>query len=134
MVVRLKDIAAELGLSIVTVSRALRDHPDMSRKTRTKVLDRAKRLNYRPNLMGIGLIDSLLGSGVTEAQSGPGSLLHLAARDPFRLFDGFKARGRYIKHAQIGDHAMDDADSCEWQRAIPQQLPATMPVWSSPRP
>jgi CRP-like cAMP-binding protein len=31
MVVRLKDIAEELGVSIVTVSKALRDRPDIGK-------------------------------------------------------------------------------------------------------
>ena len=39
MVVRLKDIAAELGVSVVTVSRALRDRPDISQETKAKILE-----------------------------------------------------------------------------------------------
>ena len=69
MVVRMKDIAAELGVSIVTVSRALRDRPDVSKEMRAKVLDRAKRLNYRPNLTARSLItgrSSLVGLVVPD--------------------------------------------------------------------
>jgi LacI family transcriptional regulator len=50
MPVRLKDIASELGLSIVTVSKVLRNHPDIGEKTRTQVLQRMKELKYQPNL------------------------------------------------------------------------------------
>jgi LacI family transcriptional regulator len=50
MPVRLKDIAAELGLSVVTVSKVLRKHPDIAEKTRNRVLKRMKELNYQPNL------------------------------------------------------------------------------------
>jgi LacI family transcriptional regulator len=50
MPIRLKDIAAELGLSVVTVSKVLRNHPDISDKTRDRVLKRMKELNYQPNL------------------------------------------------------------------------------------
>jgi LacI family transcriptional regulator len=50
MPVRLKDIAAELGLSVVTVSKVLRNHPDIGEKTRDRVLKRMKELKYQPNL------------------------------------------------------------------------------------
>lgn len=56
MVVRLKDIAEELGVSIVTVSKALRDRPDVAKETREKILERVKRLNYRPNLAARSLV------------------------------------------------------------------------------
>jgi LacI family transcriptional regulator len=56
MVVRLKDIAEELGISIVTVSKALRNRPDVAKETKAKVLDRVKRLNYRPNLAARSLV------------------------------------------------------------------------------
>jgi LacI family transcriptional regulator len=50
MVVRMKDIAKDLDLSLVTVSKALRNHPDIKNETRERVLARVKELNYRPNL------------------------------------------------------------------------------------
>lgn len=55
-VVRLKDIAAELGVSMVTVSRALRNFPDISKETKNRILKRARELNYRPNLMARSLV------------------------------------------------------------------------------
>ena len=50
MAARLKDIARDLNLSVVTISKVLRDHPDISAETRERVLKRMKELNYRPNL------------------------------------------------------------------------------------
>jgi DNA-binding LacI/PurR family transcriptional regulator len=47
---RMKDIARDLGMSVITVSKVLRDHPDISEATRDRVLRRMKELNYRPNL------------------------------------------------------------------------------------
>jgi LacI family transcriptional regulator len=47
---RLKDIAKDLNVSVVTVSKVLRDHPDIGPQTRERVLQRMKELNYRPNL------------------------------------------------------------------------------------
>lgn len=45
----LKDLAKELGVSIATVSRALRSSPEIGLEMQQKVKDLAKRLNYRPN-------------------------------------------------------------------------------------
>jgi len=56
MQVRLKDIARDLGLSIVTISKVLRDHPDIGEETRARVLKRVKELNYHPNLAARALI------------------------------------------------------------------------------
>jgi len=48
--VTLFDIADALGVSIGTVHRALHDHPGVSPMTKTRVLQMAKNLGYRPNL------------------------------------------------------------------------------------
>ncbi len=45
----LKDLAHELGVSIATVSRALRSSPEIGQEMQKRVKDLAKRLNYRPN-------------------------------------------------------------------------------------
>lgn len=45
----LKDLAQELGVSIATVSRALRNSPEIGQDMQKKVKELAKRLNYRPN-------------------------------------------------------------------------------------
>jgi LacI family transcriptional regulator len=69
MVTRLKDIADELGVSVVTVSRALRDRPDIAKETKAKILERVKQLNYRPNLMARSLVtgrSSLIGLVVPD--------------------------------------------------------------------
>lgn len=47
----LKDIANRLNISISTVSRALKDHPDISESTRNKVKALAKHLDYVPHLI-----------------------------------------------------------------------------------
>ena len=53
--ITLADLAKELGISTATVSRALKDYPDISQDTKNKVLKLAKQLNYRPNSMAAGL-------------------------------------------------------------------------------
>ena len=45
----MKDLAQELGVSIATVSRALRSSPEIGQDMQKKVKELAKRLNYRPN-------------------------------------------------------------------------------------
>lgn len=45
----LKDLARELGVSIATVSRALRNSPEIGKDMQQKVKELAKQLNYRPN-------------------------------------------------------------------------------------
>lgn len=69
MAVTLKEIAEDLGVSIVTVSKVLRNHEDISKKTRDLVLNRAKELGYRPNLTARSLVtgrSSLVGMIVPD--------------------------------------------------------------------
>ncbi len=51
----LKTIAAELGVSISTVSKALRNSKEISKEKREKIQAFAKYLNYSPNKMALGL-------------------------------------------------------------------------------
>ena len=53
--ITIKDIARELGISPSTVSRALKDHPDISKATRDAVNELAERWNYRPNPIALSL-------------------------------------------------------------------------------
>ncbi|MCX5518139.1 substrate-binding domain-containing protein [Kaistia defluvii] len=46
---RLKELALHLGLSQTTVSRALNGYPEVNAETRQRVLDAARRYDYRPN-------------------------------------------------------------------------------------
>jgi DNA-binding LacI/PurR family transcriptional regulator len=55
MNVRIKDIAKHLNVAESTVSRALSDHPRISKSTKKKVTATAKKLNYRPNLIAKSL-------------------------------------------------------------------------------
>lgn len=55
MAVRLKDIARDVGVSVVTVSKVLRGASDIGEETRQRILKRMAELNYRPNMMARGL-------------------------------------------------------------------------------
>jgi LacI family transcriptional regulator len=52
----MKDIAKDLGVSVVTVSKVLRNHSDIGEATRERVLQRIKELDYRPNLTARSLV------------------------------------------------------------------------------
>jgi len=52
----MKDIAQDLGVSLMTVSKALRGHSDISEETRRRVMKRARELNYHPNWIARSLV------------------------------------------------------------------------------
>src|SRR3954463_8397783 len=53
--VRLKDIAEIAGVSIMTVSKALRDEPDVSAVTKTRIKLLAQQMGYVPDSSAQGL-------------------------------------------------------------------------------
>jgi LacI family transcriptional regulator len=53
--ITLKQIAETLGISITTVSKALKDYPDVSSKTKKSVLELANSLQYTPNSFAVNL-------------------------------------------------------------------------------
>ncbi len=81
MAVRLKDIARELGVSTITVSKALRSRPDISLETRARVLEKVKEMNYRPNLAARALV------------TGRTSMIGLVAPSLVHPFFSYLARG-----------------------------------------
>ena len=52
----MKDVARDLGVSVVTVSKALRDQSDISPATKKRILKRARELNYQPNWIARSLV------------------------------------------------------------------------------
>ena len=53
--IKLEDLAKKLKVSKVTISKALRDHPDISDETKIKVKELAERMGYTPNFMAKNL-------------------------------------------------------------------------------
>lgn len=53
----LSDIAKQLNISVSTVSRALHDHPAISKNTKKLVINLAEKLNYQPNLLALSLLN-----------------------------------------------------------------------------
>lgn len=115
----LKSLAAELGLSPTTVSRALNGYPEVNEATRARVQDAAQRLGYTPNMraralatgraMAIGHVlpvsnrrelvnpvfaDFILGAGDVYARAGYDLILHIAPDDNSeRAYRQFLAKG-----------------------------------------
>jgi len=89
MSVTLADIAKELGLSKMTVSRAINDDPLVNAKTKARVLEVSRRLNYKPNhfaralvtnrsfLIGV-IVPDLMHSYFAEIMHGIGSFARSA--------------------------------------------------------
>ncbi len=74
----LKKLAAHLGLSEGTVSRALNDYPDISVKTRTRVRAAANELGYKPNQVA-----RRLATGIAEAVAYVMPASHSSISEPF---------------------------------------------------
>ena len=88
----MKDIARDLGVSVVTVSKVLRNRSDVGPETRRKVLERAKTLRYQPNFAARALST---GRTYTMALIVPG-LVH-----PF-FAEFSKSLGAYIRKKGFG--------------------------------
>lgn len=54
--VTILDIAKKLGISKSTVSRALTNNPNISRNTKSLILETAREMDYHPNMLALGLI------------------------------------------------------------------------------
>jgi DNA-binding LacI/PurR family transcriptional regulator len=52
----IKDIAKDLGVSVSTVSRALRGMPDVNPQTLKLVLRHAEKIDYQPNMAALSLV------------------------------------------------------------------------------
>lgn len=53
--VTMKEIAKKLGVSVSTISRALKDSPELHPETKRKIVEMAKEMNYQPNLLAQSL-------------------------------------------------------------------------------
>lgn len=115
----LKELAASLGLSPTTVSRALNGYPEVREETRLRVIEAARRHNYRPNTrakslatgraMAIGHViplssrhemvnpifaDFIAGAGETYARTGYDMVLSVVSdAEEARIYRDLHARG-----------------------------------------
>ena len=52
---KLTDIAAAVGVSVTTVSKALKGYPDINKDTRARIIEMAEKMNYLPNENAVNL-------------------------------------------------------------------------------
>ena len=52
----MKDVASDLKVPVVRVSKALRDRSDISDATKKRILKRVRELNYQPNWVARSLV------------------------------------------------------------------------------
>lgn len=103
----LKKLSEVLGISISTVSRALKDHPDISVATKIRVKELAKTMEYEPNAYAVQL---------RTRQSNVLGILIPSIRNYF--YDSFiaaveedaRAQGYSVLIMQSGDDAAIEAD------------------------
>lgn len=82
----LKTIAAATGLAVATVSRALKDAPDIGEETKRRVRETAAALGYRPNRAGVRLrtgktnVIALVLSSEADVMNHTSQLLYSIAR------------------------------------------------------
>ena len=53
--ITMKEIAKKLGVSVSTISRALKDSPELHPETKRRIVEAAKEMNYQPNLLAQSL-------------------------------------------------------------------------------
>jgi LacI family transcriptional regulator len=56
MPIRMKDVARDVGVSVMTVSKVIRNHSDIGEQTRRRVLERIRELDYTPNAAAQALV------------------------------------------------------------------------------
>ena len=106
----LKDIANEIGVSISTVSRALKNHPDISPELTKKIQNVAKKLNYSPNPLAMGLLKQqtkMLGVIV------PDIVTHFYSSIISGIEDIAKEHGYYILIASSNESLQKEIESVE---------------------
>lgn len=100
----LKDLAKELGVSIATVSRALRSSPEIGAEMQEKVKELAKKLNYRPNPFAQSLrkeAPRMIGVVV------PNLVTHYYAA----VLDGIEDEARKAGYSVISANTHEDSDA-----------------------
>jgi len=112
MAARMKDIAEALNVSIVTVSKVLNNDLSISEATRQRVLECARKLDYRTNLAAKGLV------------TGQSKMIGLIVPD---LFHGFFAGVSAGMSDALGEHGYgliisSSRDSAELERKEIRQM------------
>jgi len=106
----LKDLAVELGVSISTVSRALKNHPDISPELTRKIQSVAREKKYTPNPLAMGLLrqqTKMIGVIV------PDIVTHFYSSIISGIEEVAKERGYYIVIASSNESVKKETESVE---------------------
>ncbi|GIK37293.1 MAG: LacI family transcriptional regulator [Chloroflexota bacterium] len=92
--ITIRDIAQELGITAMTVSRALNNKPDISPETKERVIETARRLQY---------VQSALGQGLASGYARAVGCVVTTLADPFagRILEGIESVAREAGFALI---------------------------------
>lgn len=110
MPVRMKDIARDLGISPMAVSKALRDHKDIGEETKERVRKRAAELNYRMDWVARSMVTGrtfLVGLVV------PDLMQTFFAEIADALTATLSPAGYHLVIAHSGENANDEAANIE---------------------
>lgn len=136
MTVTLKDIAQITGVSINTVSHALKNKPDIGKATAREIQETAARLGYRPNLAARNLVlrkTFTIGLAVNEIDNPVRvefceKLRTLAAADGYRLLTAPLADNWTGSIGDLLDHHVDGLIvGAVWDHACEQAAKTFLP-------
>jgi DNA-binding LacI/PurR family transcriptional regulator len=101
--ITIRDIAQELGVTPMTVSRALNDRPDISPETKQKVIETARRLEY---------VQSALGRGLASGYAKAVGCVVTTLTDPFvgRILEGIETLAQEAGFAMIVTTSQPDSE------------------------
>ena len=118
----LSEIARSTKLAVTTVSEILRDKPGYQEATRQRVLEAARKLNYRPNLVArqlrgqkSGLIGAIIGAGNAQVNFDRlAALERVAFERGCRLLIGQVHEGGGLTRAYLDDLRGRGVDGLLW--------------------
>ncbi len=113
MILTMKDIARELGVSVATVSRALKDSPRISLEQRQKIQQFARKHNFTPNVIAESLrhsrVQPLRIIGVIMPE-----LVHYYFSSILKgIEEEASSHGYHIMVAQSGEHYEREVHLCQ---------------------
>jgi LacI family transcriptional regulator len=139
--ITLKDVAIESGVSVMTVSRVLRNHPNISKATREKVRKVADDLGYRPNPLVAALMSYRRSAKPTKDFSTLGFITAFPVRGGWRdtplyrdFFEGAsKSASRHgfnLEEFWLREPGMtaERLSSIMYHRNVPGLIIASLPV------
>jgi LacI family transcriptional regulator/LacI family repressor for deo operon, udp, cdd, tsx, nupC, and nupG len=113
MILTMKDIARELGVSVATVSRALKDSPRISQEQRQKIQQFAHEHNFTPNILAESLRHSRVQPLKIIGVIMPEIVHYYFASILKGIEEEASARGYHIMVAQSGEHYEREVRLCQ---------------------